>query len=286
MDAPSLRGVVDMHVHTNPDLRRRAYDDFELCDAAVREGARAIVIKSHLGSTAERAYLANRHCRLTHGDTDFTLIGSVTLNRCVGGVNPAAVENALRLGARVVWLPTQSARRHLEKTGQSVQNAVDVVQGGRVVPALCEVLRLIREHDAVLATGHISPEETFAVFEAAQEAGVRKLVVTHPEWWLVDMSLEDQLHLARRYGAVMERCFAQNMGGGRYRSNLEDNVRAIRLLGDEHVLVSTDGGQLENPRWEAAMRIYLRYLARHGVGEAQIRRMTHDLPCALLGLDG
>ena len=44
----SMKGVIDMHVHTNPDLRIRAYDDFELCDAAVRVGARAIVIKTHL----------------------------------------------------------------------------------------------------------------------------------------------------------------------------------------------------------------------------------------------
>lgn len=42
----TLEGVIDMHVHTNPDLRVRAYNDFELCDAAVRVGARAIVIKS------------------------------------------------------------------------------------------------------------------------------------------------------------------------------------------------------------------------------------------------
>ena len=45
----SMKGVCDMHVHTNPDLRLRAYDDFELADAAVRVGARAIVIKTHLG---------------------------------------------------------------------------------------------------------------------------------------------------------------------------------------------------------------------------------------------
>ena len=25
-----MKGVIDMHVHTNPDLRLRAYDDFEL----------------------------------------------------------------------------------------------------------------------------------------------------------------------------------------------------------------------------------------------------------------
>ena len=26
-----LNGVIDMHVHTNPDLRNRMYDDFRTC---------------------------------------------------------------------------------------------------------------------------------------------------------------------------------------------------------------------------------------------------------------
>ena len=49
MNKITLQGVIDMHVHTNPDLRLRAYDDIELTDAGVRSGARAIVIKSQYG---------------------------------------------------------------------------------------------------------------------------------------------------------------------------------------------------------------------------------------------
>ena len=97
MGKVSMNGIIDMHVHTNPDLRLRAYDDFELCDAAVRVGARAIVIKTHLGYTANRAYLTNRYNERVNGKNDFTMFGSVTLNSCIGGVNPVAVANALKL---------------------------------------------------------------------------------------------------------------------------------------------------------------------------------------------
>ena len=103
MDKISLEGVVDMHVHASPDLRPRRYDDFELCEAAAGVGARAVVLKSHLGDTTARAYLANRRNLETHPDSAFQAVGSVTLNRCVGGINPEAVENALNLGAKVVW---------------------------------------------------------------------------------------------------------------------------------------------------------------------------------------
>ena len=76
-----MKGVIDMHVHTNPDLRLRAYDDFELMEAAIRVGARAIVIKTHQGTTMDRAYLCNRHNEIVHGKTNnFTMFGSISLN--------------------------------------------------------------------------------------------------------------------------------------------------------------------------------------------------------------
>ena len=285
MEKISMKGVVDMHVHTNPHLRLRAYDDFQLCDAAVRVGARAIVIKTHLGNTTARAIMANRYNQIVHGDNDFTMFGSVTLNRCVGGINPAAVENALKLGAKVVWLPTQSARRHLKMMKQPTDKAVDVVRDGKVVPELLDVFRLIKDHDAVLGTAHVSPEDAFTVVEAARDAGVKKVVITHPEWWIVGMSVEDQIRLVKDYDVILERCFAQNMGGGKYKSNLPDNLEIIRTVGYKNVMTDTDGGQTENPNWEIAMEQYLQYLADHGIPEDQIRYMSHTLPCSLLGIE-
>ena len=97
MSVYPMKGVIDMHVHTNPDLRLRAYDDLELTDAAVKVGARAIVIKTHQGTTMDRAYLCNRYNKIVHGDNDFTMFGSITLNHPVGGLNPAAVVRDSRI---------------------------------------------------------------------------------------------------------------------------------------------------------------------------------------------
>lgn len=281
----SLKGVVDMHVHTNPDLRLRAYDDFQLCDAGVRVGARAIVIKTHLGSTAERAYLVNAYNRKVNGKNDFTMFGSITMNRCVGGINPVAVENALKLGAKVVWLPTQSAKNHLRKMGKPDTDGVDMVVDGKVVPELETVFQLVKDYDVTLGTAHVSPEEAIVVVEAARKAGVKKLVVTHPEWWVVGMRVEDQIRFVKDYDVILERCFAQNMGGGAYKSNLPDNLEIIKTVGYKNVMVDTDGGQTENPNWEVAMQQYMQYLLDHGIPEDQIRYMTHDIPCQLLGIE-
>ena len=86
------------------------------------------------------------------------------------------------------------------------------------------VFGLIKDHDAVLATAHVSPEEAFVVVEAARKAGVEKIVITHPEWWVCGYTLEDQIRLVKDYDVILERCYAQHMGGGRYKSNLADNL--------------------------------------------------------------
>ena len=285
----SMQGVIDMHIHTNPDLRVRAYDDMELCDAAVRVGARATVIKTHMGDTTTRAALVNHYNKIVHGENDYTMFGGIVLNSCVGGINPVAVENALKLGAKVVWLPTSSARNHLEKLGKPTDGCVDVVKDGVVVPELAEVFELIKKYDAVLATSHISVEEIFIVVKAAREAGVKKIVVTHPEWWIVAMTMEEQIRIVKEYDVLLERCYAQNKGvgaGNGYISNLPSNLETIQTVGYKNVLISTDGGQVENPHWELAMHEYMQYMYDHGIPEEEIRYMTHDLPCWLLGIEG
>lgn len=288
MEKVSMKGAIDMHVHTNPDLRNRRYSDLELCDAAVRVGARAIVIKNHMGSTAERAWLANQYNKFVHGDNNFTMFGSIVMNRCVGGINPEAVENALKLGAKVVWLPTSSARNHLEKLGKPTDDCVDVVVNGEVVPEMKKIFELVNKYDAVLGTAHISVEEIFIVVKAAREAGVKKIVVTHPEWWIVAMSLEDQIRIVKEYDVILERCYAQNKGvgaGNGYISNLPGNLEVIQTVGYKNVLISTDGGQVENPNWEIADQEYQQYMVDHGIPAEHVHYMSHELPAMLLGIE-
>ena len=286
MGKVSMKGVCDMHVHTNPDLRLRAYDDFELADAAIRVGARAIVIKTHLGFTVNRAYLTNQYVKRVYGEnTGFTMYGGVVMNKVIGGINPEAVEKGLKLGAKEIWLPTQSAKNHMQKMNQDLSQCVEVVKDGKIVPELRSVLELIRDHNAVLGTAHIAPEEIFTVVEAARDMGVKNIVVTHPEWWIVGMSHEDQLRLVKDYDVILERCYAQNMGGGKYKSNLADNLELIKEVGYKNVMVDTDGGQTENPHWELALAEYMQYLVDHGIPEEHVYHMTHTIPAKLLGIE-
>ena len=287
MSRVSLKGICDMHVHTNPDLRTRAYNDLQLADAAVRVGARAIVIKSHLGFTVNRAAMANEFIRRVYGeDTGFTMYGGVVMNKVIGGVNPEAVEKGLKLGAKEIWLPTQSAKRHLEKMGQNPADGIELVRDGKVIPELIDVFKLVKDYDVALGTAHVSPEEAFTVVEAARDAGVKKIIITHPEWWVCDYSIEDQIRLVKDYDVILERCYAQNMGKGQpYHLNLKENAELIKEVGYEHVMVDTDGGQVENPDWETEIYEYMHYLVEYGIPIEHVYHMTKTIPYRLLGIE-
>lgn len=177
----TLQGIIDMHVHTAPDVQIRKCTDLALVDAAVRAGAKAIVLKSHLGSTVERASLCNEYNRRVHGATDFTMYGGLVLNQPVGGLNPLAVRMALKLGAKVIWLPTVDALNHRKKHGKSGGLSV-LDETGHVKGVVEEIMRMARDWRIVLATGHLSPLEIYKIADLADRLGLEKLVITHPEF--------------------------------------------------------------------------------------------------------
>ena len=98
----SLSGIIDMHVHTAPDVCRRTYNDLELTAAAVHAGARAIVIKGHRCSTVARAALCNAYNRTAFESNPFVMYGGLVLNHKADGLNPKAVQTALEMGAKVI----------------------------------------------------------------------------------------------------------------------------------------------------------------------------------------
>ena len=64
--------------------------------------------------------------------------------------------------------------------------------------------------------------------DSARNIGVQKIVITHPEYWVVDMSLETQKELISDYDVVLERCFMQPLKNGKWVSNAERNLETIR----------------------------------------------------------
>ncbi len=231
-----------------------------------------------------RAFLVNEYNKLKYNsENDFVMYGSITLNYGIGGLNPIAVETALKMGAKVVWLPTTHAANQLRKNNK--EGGIECLdENGKIVEPLRKIFELIKEYDAVLGTGHLSPEEIFKVVHQAREMGLEKIVITHPEFWVVGMSHEDQVKIVKEYDVILERCFAQPMGGGVYKSNLKDNLEVIKKVGYKNVMVNTDGGQVENPNWEVAFEKYAQFLLDNGITKEELDYMTKEIPSKLLGV--
>ena len=142
---------------------------------------------------------------------------------------------------------------------------------------------MVAKHNLILGTGHLSVEEILIVVEKAKELGVHNIVINHPEWWSISMPIETQKRLAQ-YGVYFERCYATRFPGKNYEKNFTKNLAAIEEVGYESTIISTDGGQVENPMWSDALSEYLGFLINAGVSQAMLEKMTKISPANLLGL--
>jgi hypothetical protein len=201
----------------------------------------------------------------------------------VGGLNFYAVEAAIAMGARLIWLPTVWARNDRLKHGH--EDGIHVLnESGEILPELWKIMETVAEHNIAICTGHISPEESVAVMRAGREIGLAKIVITHPEWATVDMSIEMQKRLAD-YGAYFERC-AKNkpLRNKNYAPVLAENAAAIREVGPESTIVSTDAGQKEYLSWLDSLSSYVEFLHESGFSQKEIDTMTRTNGAKILGL--
>jgi hypothetical protein len=273
-----LLGAIDTHVHSAPDVIPRQLDDLELVAQARSAGMRALVLKNHACSTCARAYLLNR----IQGDVK--VFGGLVLNDTVGGLNPHAVETALKMGGEEIWMPTKSAANHRCCFG--ARGGLSVLDDGRVRTEVRDIIRLVAEAGAILATGHLSPAESGVLIEEALAAGVRRISITHPEWGPTAMPVEMQQRFARSGTVFFERCLVSAHPGAAHAVPFSTIAAQIRAVGVATTIAATDYGMPAMLAPAEAMRAYIRQLADAGFASHEIRRMVRDNPARLLQLPG
>ena len=254
-----VRGAYDMHIHSEPDVLPRKFNDIVLAEHAIEAGMAGVVLKSHYICTADRASLINQMF------PEIRAFGGLVLNNSMGGMNPLAVDVAGRLGNKVVWMPTVDAENEVKNiTGENVDgkpqpywmtiaramrakgiagDPVKVVVDGKVTHAAIQCMEVIAEYDMILATGHISPEEMLPVVKAAREAKVNRVVITHPEFPATYLD-QDQQKALGKYDVMFERCFTQPYTKKVEWETVYDNIRTI---GPNSTILSTDLGQSTAP---------------------------------------
>jgi hypothetical protein len=289
--AALLKGGVDLHCHSGPAAMPRILDHLEAMQDAASAGFRALLYKDHF-------YLGTPHAKMLetiYPDSGVKLFSGIALNNATGGINPHAVDHAIKIGARIVWMPTLSAANHIAKAhteGKSfpktARKMLDPIPlsaldaGGQLTDQVKQVLDLIAEGDIILAGGHLPASELFPLFEEAQKRGVTKMLVNHPTY-IVGCSDEDIKGLVA-IGVHMEHsiCMFIEGSGNQYDSQYLRHL--IEIAGVDKTCLCSDLGLVGSPRPIEGYRQIIRALLDLQFSHQDIRTLIGDNSARLLNL--
>lgn len=291
IDLQLMQGAIDVHTHQGPSVFHR-HHFMDVARNAHELGMRAMVFKSHHTVTVDRAAWA----QATFPELD--VFASIVLNYANGGINAFAVDHALRLGARVVWMPTIDTvmqQRHFGAIGgygskqsfdlPSFYGGAEPIriadQQGVLAPGLEDVLDLVKEHDVVLAVGHVTPDETFALVEAAAAKGITKILIDHPYLPFTELGDVAQQKALTESGATLNYAFSQ-LTPRWYCISPPEMVEHMRLVGVDNIVISSDLGQLHNPLPADGIRQFVQILLEEGVSADEIETMLKRNTARLL----
>lgn len=297
MDAVArlMQHSIDLHVHPSPSLFPRRIDAVEAARQAADAGMRAIVIKSHHHSTAPELLPLKAH---SLSQIPVQVFGGVVLNSYVGGLNPYIVDMTLRMGGKIVWFPTISSENHIKhhqaqphmkfpsQVGRELPDVVVRVLNdrGELLPEARQILELIADADAILSSGHVSVPEALALLRGAKEAGVRRMLINHPDF-VIDASEADVQEFVR-LGAYIEHSMCMYHPESTFHLwNFDRLKRWIELVGPERTLLGSDLGQKNNPLPVEGLRYTIEKLLDIGIKEKEIEFMIRKNSETLLGLE-
>ncbi|MGX1309190.1 hypothetical protein AB7M35_003948 [Amorphus suaedae] len=290
-----LKGAVDLHCHSGPSVMPRGIDHIEAMKEAAEAGMKAVLVKDHFYSATPVTELLNRQ----FGHLGVQMLSGVPLNNTTGDFNPHAVDHGIKLGARLVWMPTFSSANHIRhhhgddhfdtKFPQTVQDVLAprpltvLDDAGAVKDEVKVILDMIAAYDLVLSGGHLHVTEILKLFEVAKAHGVKRLLVNHPTF-VVDATLEDVATLAGM-GAYIEHSVCMWAPGSCflfYEPEFLDQL--IKAAGVDRTILGSDLGQEGNPSPVVGFRSVIGICLDLGYSPEDVRKMIATNPCDLAGI--
>lgn len=287
-----LAGVLDLHVHADPDVRPRCIDELNMSRQAQQMGYRGIMFKCHDFITHDRA------CLLRSMVPGLEIFGGLTLNRTHGdSINVYAAEMALKVNGgycRSIWMPTYQSRYDFEHDKKIGKGIPVVDEAGKVLPEVVKVMELCGKANIIFATGHSSPAESVILAKKAKEVGIPKCVITHCTQapWFISL---DQAEECLAAGAYLEHSvlpFFRRDDAPAYSSDARNSPQTTMKqfveyikLDPSHSFIDTDLGQQMNPHPVDGMRFFIKSLLANGLTRAEIDTVARKVPAMLVNLD-
>ncbi len=284
-----LRGAIDLQVHGYPEaLVDTGWDFAWIAKQAYDARMRAIVCKSMHSDTAPMAYFVQQIVdeyisQKEEAPRPFNVYGGVVLNWAVGGLNPIAVETSAKLGAKIVWLPSHDAAHHMRvlEEGQGIE-ILD--KNDKVLPELVDIFRIVSDYDIILDLCHTSTKERMIVTEEAQKHGVKKILLTHPQWNVNRMSPDQMAEIARMGAYIGLFLYSAFPHFNNPTCDRTEVLEIIEKVGTDKCVIATDFGSMLNPPPVEGMKLFIRLLLAMGVSEDSIDTMLRKNGAKLLGI--
>ncbi len=280
---------IDTHAHGGSEPFQRRLLEHELARDFTERKLRAVVVKTHYTPSASRNALVQRwidEWAASHGLRPVTLLGGICLNYAVGGLNPEAVRRCLGFpGFRYVWMPSVDSYHHHRVTLGEEGRGIELLgPGGRVRPELDEILRIVADHDLVLAIGHypVKPDVEVVV-ETAKRRGVRRIEAVHPNLLHSKWTIAQMKEFAREgvmFGLTGVSAIHNPPPEGK-----DYFVRVVREVGADHLVFGSDLGQIHNVRHVDGIDWFVRYLLSYKVPDGDIVKIMRTNPARHVGLD-
>ncbi|MFC0525858.1 DUF6282 family protein [Pontibacillus salicampi] len=286
---PLLKGAYELHVHSSPSAFPRKQTDWELVEEARKAGMKGLVMKAHEGATFDRAALIREKI------PDMHVYGGLVCNLFTGGLSSHAVDMALRMGAKMIWMPTISAHQHAKYFAEhrqerffnsettlddSQSNLTILTKDHQVKDEVKRILYLIASYDAILATGHLSPYEVDILVEEARSIGVEKILIQHADLGIARIPMDLQRKLVNQ-GCYIEKCYLA-CGNDFNNITIPQMAESIQSLGADSCILVTDYGQPHNPTPVQGLNQFIKELLEEGMEEDIVRTMITTNPESLL----
>lgn len=291
-----LVGAVDMHQHLGPSVIPRALDVVDGALEAEAAGMKAILVKDHQFPSMASAELAKRSLK---NKDSLIIASSIVLNHEVGGLNKAAVETAINMGVKMVWMPTISTENHHvehEKGGLKFPASKKKIEtthrdyipllkdNGELTDDVVEVLKVIaKDESVVLGAGHGSCKEVSAIVEKALELGISRIVVNHPTY-MINADIETMKDWGSK-GVFMEfgACTCDPLSTI-CNAEVSQTVAAIKAIGVDHVTLASDYGQVGNPHPVEGLKHFAQLLLDNGFSMQELETMMKENPSKVMGI--
>ena len=277
--------MIDVHYHASPDLYDRRYNALT-AGRIYAEHNSAVILKSHLGSTAVQATLAQSE--------GLPVLPSIVLNEIAGGLNIKSIINALlnykpQIKAKmIVHLPTITGKKHKSSLKRrlsfdsyqeySQQTLCVFDENNKLKKSVIDIIKLCNDEPLVLSTGHASKEETYALIEETSKYKNVNLMLNQPANPLTGLNAEDLKQISKYSHVFPEQTLLTVLLGYQDEKDFERVLTEI-----PQAIFSSDLGQTSQMDIESYFKLSKNLFKQFNLSEHRVKEIWKHNIVKMLG---